>query len=56
MVITRRGEPVAKLIPVAVKRQLSPEQTAALERTRERMRIGRDLGARMPPRDQLHKR
>ncbi len=56
LVITRRGKPVAKLIPVAVKRQLSPEQMAALERTRERMRLGRDLGGRMPPRDELHGR
>ncbi len=56
LVITRRGKPVARLVPVATKRQLSPEQLAALERTRERMHSGRDLGGRMPPRDELHER
>ncbi len=54
LVITRRGKPVARLVPVAAKRQLSPDQLAALDRTRERMRIGRDLGGRMPPREELH--
>ena len=56
LVITRRGKPVARLVPVAAKRQLSPEQLAALERTRERMRRGIDLGGRMPSRDELHER
>jgi prevent-host-death family protein len=56
LVITRRGKPVARLVPVAAQRQLSPEQLAALERTRERMRRGYDLGGRMPSRDELHER
>ncbi len=56
LVITRRGKPIARLIPVVVKRQLSPVQLAALERTRERMRTGRDLGGRMPAREVLHER
>ncbi len=56
LVITRRGKPVARLVPVSAERQLSPEQQAALERTRERMRRGYDLGGRMPPRDELHER
>ncbi len=56
LVITRRGKPVARLVPVATKRQLSPEQLVALERTRERMRRGYDLGGRMPSRDELHER
>ncbi len=54
LVITRRGKPVARLVPVSAERQLSPEQQAALERTRKRMRRGWDLGGRMPSRDELH--
>ena len=52
----RRGQAVARLVPVSAERQLSPEQQAALERTRERMRRGWDLGGRMPSRDELHER
>ena len=56
VVITRRGKPVARLVPVAQERHLSPEQVEALERTRERMKRGYDLGGRMPSRDELHER
>lgn len=56
LVITRRGKPVARLVPVATERELSQEQLAALERTRQRMQHGYDLGGRMPPRDELHER
>lgn len=56
LVITRRGKPVARLVPVATKPELSPEQLEALSRTRERMRPGRDLGGRMPSRESLHER
>jgi len=31
--ITRRGQPVARLVPVGRKRVLTPEQEAALDRT-----------------------
>lgn len=55
-VITRRGTPVARLVPVAKERRMSQEQVAALERTRQRMRQGYDLGGRMPSRDELHER
>ncbi len=54
LVITRRGKPVARLVPVATKRELSPEQLEALVRTRDRMRRGRDLGGRIPSREALH--
>lgn len=54
LVITRRGKPVARLVPVAAERKLSPAQLAALERTRERMRRGHDLGGRMPSRDEIY--
>ena len=56
LVITRRGKPVARLVPVSSERRLSPEQQAALERTRERMRRGWDLGGRLPSRDEIHER
>ncbi|MEM6795821.1 MAG: type II toxin-antitoxin system prevent-host-death family antitoxin [Acidobacteriota bacterium] len=56
LVITRRGKPVARLVPVTTKPELSPEQLEALSRTRERMRRGRDLGGRMPSRESLHER
>lgn len=56
VIITRRGRPVARLVRIEPERQLSSEQSAALERTRERMRRGYDLGGRMPPRDELHER
>ena len=56
LIITRRGKPAARLVPVAVERELTPDQLAALERTRERMRRGYDLGGRMPSRDELHER
>ncbi len=56
IVITRRGQPVARLVPVERERRLNAEQVAALERTRERMRRGCDLGGRLPPRDELHER
>ena len=56
LVITRRGKPVARLVPVAAERQLTPDQVAALERTRRRMSHGYDLGGRMPSRDELHER
>ena len=44
-VITRRGRPVARLVPIAAgKRTLTPEQQAARARARERMQQGIDLG------------
>ena len=36
--ITRNGEPVARLVPARRERVLTPEQLAAVERTRRRMR------------------
>ena len=56
LVITRRGKPVARIVPVAAKPELGPEQLEALARTRDRMRPGRDLGGRMPSRESLHER
>lgn len=56
IIITRRGTPIARLVPVAKKRQLSPEQVAALKRTLTRMKRGYSLGGTIPSRDELHER
>ncbi|HLY87462.1 MAG TPA: type II toxin-antitoxin system Phd/YefM family antitoxin [Acetobacteraceae bacterium] len=50
-VITRNGTSVARLSPVATRRVLTPEQQAALERTRKRMEQGWDIGAGALDRD-----
>jgi prevent-host-death family protein len=45
VIITRRGEAVAKLVPIpGRKRVLTPEQEAARQRMLERMEKGVDLG------------
>ena len=56
LVITRRGVPVAKLIPASGKRVLTPEQQAALARTRKRMKKGWPLGIGKLDRDSLYER
>ena len=59
-VITRRGAPVARLVPVeeSAVRRLTPAQQAARRRALERMRRGWDLGrgAGRLDRDALHER
>ena len=56
-VITRRGKPVARLVPVeAGRRILTTEQQAARERARERMQRGVDLGGAKFNRDELYER
>ncbi len=55
-VITRRGAPVAQLIPVRAKRRLTPAQQAARRRSLERMRRGWDLGGIQFDRDAAHER
>lgn len=56
IVITRNGEPVARMSPVKTQRVLTPEQQAAWERTRQRMELGWDIGAGPLDRDALHER
>ena len=53
-VITRRGQPVARLVPVPHKRVLTPEQEAALARALERMQKGWPIGAGPLDRDELY--
>jgi prevent-host-death family protein len=56
IVITRRGEPVAKLSPVSGKRVLTPEQQAARRRALARMKKGWPLGIGKLDRDSLYDR
>jgi len=55
-VITRNGQPVAKLVPISGKRTLTAEQQAALERTLARMQEGWPMGVGPLDRDALHER
>ncbi len=55
-VITRNGEPVARLAPISDERILSSEQNAARVRARARMQKGWPLAAKPLDRDKLHDR
>jgi prevent-host-death family protein len=56
-VVTRRGEPVVKIVPVQPgRRVLTPAQEAALRRTLRRMEKGFPIGAGPLDRDSLHER
>jgi prevent-host-death family protein len=52
--ITRRGQPVARLVPVGRQRVLTPEQEAARARALERMKKGWHLGGERFNRDELY--
>jgi prevent-host-death family protein len=56
VVITRRGRPIARLVPVPKERRLTPEQQAAWERIQARMKAGYRLGGGPLDRDKLHER
>jgi prevent-host-death family protein len=56
IVITKRGEDVARLLPIERTRSLSAAQLAARERTRARMAMGWPIGAGPLDRDALHER
>jgi prevent-host-death family protein len=55
-VITRKGEPVARLVPVSRRRVLTPEQEAARARARACTEQGWPIGAGPLDRDALHER
>jgi prevent-host-death family protein len=55
-VITRNGEPVARLVPIAGRRVFSPEQKAARARARARMEQGWPIAAGPLDRGSLHDR
>jgi prevent-host-death family protein len=56
ILVTRRGRPVARIVPAqpSRERRLTPEQEAALERTRQRLEKGWDLGGGKFNRDELY--
>lgn len=56
VVITRRGVPVARLVPYQPTRGLTAQQAEARARTRERLERGYHLGGERPSRDDLHER
>ena len=57
IVITRRGKPIARLLPIfEAKPLLTDAQRAARERLRERMNRGYALGGTRSDRDSLHER
>jgi prevent-host-death family protein len=56
IVITRNGNPVARLSPINQRRVLTAEQQAAWERLSAAMEKGWDIGAGPLDRDALHER
>ena len=56
IIITRRGQPVARLVGVTSKKVLSVEQQEARKRSLERMRRGYPLGGQPIRRDELYER
>ncbi len=55
-IITRNGQPVARLAPIAGRRVLTSRQEAALARTCARMEKGWPIGAGPLDREALHER
>jgi prevent-host-death family protein len=55
-VITRRGAPVAKLVPVGGRRVLTPAQEVAYQRMLKRLKKGINLGGEKFDRDKAHER
>jgi prevent-host-death family protein len=55
-IITRNGQPVARLAPIGNRRVLTPRQEAALARTRARIEKGWQIGAGPLDREALHER
>ena len=56
-VITRRGRPVARILPNDETRTQDPQWVAAYERMKARLRVGVPLGGlRIEDRDALHDR
>jgi len=56
VVITRRGVPVAKLVGISERSELTPEETVARERLRTRLTKGYSLGGIRGARDRIHER
>lgn len=56
IIITRRGKPIAHVIPIEAQPRLSDAQRTARERLRERMSRGYALGGVRVDREVLHER
>ena len=56
IIITRRGKPIARVLPMESRPHLSDAQRAARERLRERMERGYALGGARVDRETLHER
>jgi prevent-host-death family protein len=56
IIITRRGKPIARMLPIESRPRLSDAQQAARERLRERMKRGYSLGGDRVDRETLHER
>ena len=56
IIITRRGKPIARLLPIGAQAGLTDSQHAARLRIRERMERGYALGGSGVDRDTLHER
>ena len=56
IIITRRGKPIARVLPIADRPRLSDAQQAARERLRKRMERGYALGGARVDRETLHER
>lgn len=55
-VITRKGQPVARLVPIPGRRVLTAEQEVALARLMKQLKKGWSLNAGPLDRDSLHER
>ncbi|HWA45150.1 MAG TPA: type II toxin-antitoxin system prevent-host-death family antitoxin [Hypericibacter adhaerens] len=53
-IVTRRGQPVARIEPVSKKRKLTPAQEAAWKRVRRAMEKGFHLGGKAPSRKDIY--
>lgn len=56
IIITRRGQPVARLTGIQKPAELTESQKLARKRTLDRMRKGYSLGGQVPERNTLHER
>lgn len=56
VIITSRGKPVARLLPIEHSAKLTPEQQVAFDRLKTRMHHGYSLGGKKLNRDALHER
>jgi prevent-host-death family protein len=54
--ITRRGKPIARLVPHAADKASDPEWAAAYRRMKARLRKGASLGGLRVSRDELYDR